>query len=82
MATATKQVHSARHAAPTVSGAKLGAVAERRGEYRCECGHILRVFGRGRHRVYFERDNTTLDEPVMNRVCPQCGRGLPGWDQS
>lgn len=47
-------------------------------ECRCECGHVLRVFGGGRHRVYFETDNTRLDDPVMNRVCPACGRGLPG----
>lgn len=50
----------------------------RRDEYRCECGHVLRVFGVGRHRVYFELGDTRLDDPVMNRACPQCGRGLPG----
>ena len=53
-------------------------VANRRGEYRCECGHTLRVFGGGRHRVYFEPTDTLLDDPVMNRVCPECRRGLPG----
>jgi hypothetical protein len=47
-------------------------------EYRCECGHILRVFGGGRHRVYFELGDEGIDDPVMNRVCPECGRGLPG----
>ena len=46
--------------------------------YRCECGHTLWVFGGGRHRVYFEPENIRLDEPVMNRVCPACGRGLAG----
>jgi len=50
----------------------------RRSEYRCECGHALRVFGGGRHRVYFEPGDTRLDDPVMNRVCRECGRGLPG----
>ena len=25
--------------------------------YRCECGHVLRVYGGGRHRVYFEPDD-------------------------
>ena len=47
--------------------------------YSCpECGHLLRVSGLGRHRVYFEPGNTGLDDPVMNRVCPECGRDLPG----
>ena len=46
--------------------------------YRCECGHVLRRFGVGRHTVYFELSNTDLDDPVMNRVCPACGCGLPG----
>jgi hypothetical protein len=47
-------------------------------EYRCECGHVLSVSGGGRHRVFFELDDTRRASPVMNRVCPQCGRGLPG----
>ncbi len=47
-------------------------------EYRCECGHALRVFGGGRHRVYFELTDARLDDPIMERACPQCGRGLPG----
>jgi hypothetical protein len=54
------------------------SVSDRRGEHRCECGHVLRVFGGGRHRVYFELDNTRLDDPVMDRACPECGRTLPG----
>ncbi len=56
----------------------LTAVLGGTGEYRCDCGHVLRVFGGGRHRVYFELGNARLDDPVMNRVCPQCHRGLPG----
>jgi hypothetical protein len=47
-------------------------------EYHCQCGHDLRVFGGGRHRVYFELGDAKLDDPVMNRVCPDCGQGLPG----
>jgi hypothetical protein len=47
-------------------------------DYHCECGHVLRVFGGGRHRVYFELTDTALDDPVMDRVCPKCARGLPG----
>ncbi len=39
--------------------------AVRRSEYRCEYGHLLRVFGGGRQRVYFEPGNTRLDDPVM-----------------
>ncbi len=62
--------------APTESP-PVAAAPNRRSEYRCECGHVLRVFGGGRHRVYFEPANTRLDDPVMNRVCAQCGRGLP-----
>lgn len=46
--------------------------------YHCECGHVLRAFGGGRHRVYFELDDARLDRPVMNRVCPSCARVLPG----
>jgi ribosomal protein S27AE len=47
--------------------------------YTCpECGHLLRVFGLGRHRVYFELDDDRASHPVINRVCPECGHGLPG----
>ena len=47
--------------------------------YRCaECGHMLRVSGLGRHRVYFEVDDERSECPVLNRVCPTCGHGLPG----
>jgi predicted RNA-binding Zn-ribbon protein involved in translation (DUF1610 family) len=52
---------------------------EPRSTYSCpECGHVLRVSGLGRHRVYFEIGDERSDEPVMNRVCPACGRGLLG----
>jgi hypothetical protein len=46
--------------------------------YRCSCGHALRVFGGGRHRVYFEPGSARLDDPVLSRLCPGCGRALPG----
>jgi hypothetical protein len=47
--------------------------------YSCpECGHVLRVSGLGRHRVYFELDDARSVDPVMNRACPACGLGLPG----
>jgi ribosomal protein S27AE len=47
--------------------------------YTCpDCGNVLRVSGLGRHRVYFELDDERSDHPVMNRVCPECGHGLPG----
>jgi hypothetical protein len=46
--------------------------------YRCSCGQTLRIFGGGRHRVYTKLANTHLDDPVMNHVCPSCGRDLPG----
>jgi ribosomal protein S27AE len=43
-----------------------------------QCGHVLRVAGLGRRRVYFELSDERADDPVMNRVCPACGFGLPG----
>jgi hypothetical protein len=47
--------------------------------YTCaECGHVLRVSGLGRHRVYFELDDKRSDHPIMDRVCPECAHGLPG----
>jgi predicted RNA-binding Zn-ribbon protein involved in translation (DUF1610 family) len=71
-----------------MAGATLIAPPERhapsrprdpRPTYGCpECGHVLRVSGLGRHRVYFELGDERLDEPVINRVCPACGCGLPG----
>ena len=55
------------------------ATPDPRRTYTCpECGHHLRVSGLGRHRVYFELIDERSDDPVMNRVCPACGRGLPG----
>jgi predicted RNA-binding Zn-ribbon protein involved in translation (DUF1610 family) len=57
----------------------LPADPQSRATYGCpECGHVLRVSGLGRHRVYFELDDARSDHPVMNRVCPECGHGLPG----
>ena len=49
-----------------------------RDQYRCDCGHALRVSGLGRHRIYFPLDNADLNDPVMTGLCPACGRGLPG----
>jgi ribosomal protein S27AE len=43
-----------------------------------ECGHVLRLSGLGRHRVYFELDDKRSSDPVMNRLCPECAHGLPG----
>jgi ribosomal protein S27AE len=52
---------------------------DRRATYICpECGHVLRVSGLGRHRVYFELDDERSLDPVTNRVCPVCAHGLPG----
>ncbi len=57
----------------------LPANPQSRPPYGCpECGHGLRVSGVGRHRVYFELDDTRSDHPVIDRVCPECGHGLPG----
>ena len=60
----------------------ISAAVNRRVEYRCECGHVLRTFGGGRHRVFFEPGDTGPDEPVMNGACPACGRELPGKNRS
>ena len=46
--------------------------------YRCGCGHELRVFGSGRHRIYFELSDAALADPVMSGVCPGCRELLPG----
>ena len=54
------------------------AKRDARRTYPCpECGHVLRVAGLGRHRVYFELDDERSVAPVMNRLCPSCGHGLP-----
>jgi predicted RNA-binding Zn-ribbon protein involved in translation (DUF1610 family) len=55
------------------------AELDERHAYSCpECGHVLRFSGLGRHRVYFDLGDERLDDPVTNRVCPDCGHGLPG----
>jgi endogenous inhibitor of DNA gyrase (YacG/DUF329 family) len=55
------------------------ASPDSRPTYTCPaCGHVLHVSGLGRHRVYFELTDKWADDPMMNRVCPECGRGLPG----
>jgi hypothetical protein len=55
------------------------ANAQLRPSYACaECGHVLRVSGLARHRVYFELDDKRSEDPIMDRVCPECGYGLPG----
>jgi len=55
------------------------AKPDSRPAYTCpDCGHVLRVSGLERHRVYFELDDERSDDPVMNRVCPACQHGLPG----
>jgi hypothetical protein len=55
------------------------AKPDSRPTYACpECGYVLHVSGRGRHRVYFELADERSADPVVNRVCPACGHGLPG----
>jgi hypothetical protein len=61
---------------------QLPLTDHQRGVYRCQCGHVFRVFGGGRHQVYLEPENVALDDPIMNGVCPVCGRGLPGKNAS
>jgi len=65
--------------APPEPLAQATVKADSRPTYTCpECEHVLRVSGLGRHRVYFELDDERAADPVMNRVCPACGHGLPG----
>ncbi len=61
---------------PTAPSLVVGGPTQR--EYHCDCGNRLRVWGLGRHRVYFETAPDRLGQPVIDRACPQCGRGLPG----
>lgn len=77
-------VRAAATSAAIKSGAgvaEAGDARERYREYRCECGHAMRVSGGGRHRVYFELMDVRLTDPVMDRKCKLCGRGLPGKNQ-
>jgi ribosomal protein S27AE len=60
---------------PLASSAKT----DPRPTYGCpQCGHVLRMSGLGRHRMYFELSDERADDPVMNRECPACGHSLPG----
>jgi hypothetical protein len=68
----------ASHGAVTAPAPPSDPEPTDRSVYRCGCGHVLRALGGGRHRVYFELGNTGLDDPVMDRACPACGRGLSG----
>jgi rubredoxin len=64
-------------ATPTMEPRASDAEHRDRTVWRCNCGHALREFGGGRHRVYFE-PGAQSEDPVLNRVCPACGRPLPG----
>lgn len=57
---------------------RIGAELARGHSYTCECGRVLRVFGGGRHQVYFELRDALLDNPVMDGACPACEQALPG----
>jgi hypothetical protein len=71
MASATVIAPAERHAS---SGRP-----DARPTYSCsECEQVLRMSGLGRHRVYFGLGDDKSVDPVMNRVCPACGHGLPG----
>jgi hypothetical protein len=56
----------------------LTGVPDRRTYVCSQCGHTMRVFGCGRHRVYFETGDERFDDPVMDGACPECGHALPG----
>jgi hypothetical protein len=92
MATATMKPGGAKHsthsarvrtrhevAGGTPIGPAVRAEPDARRTWTCPgCGHVLRVSGLGRHRVYFEPADERSADPVMGRACPACGRGLPG----
>jgi hypothetical protein len=62
-----------------VAASKESSTPDSRRTYSCpECEHVLNVSGLGRHRVYFELGGQRSHEPIMDRVCPVCGHGLPG----
>ena len=58
----------------------LPSIHPGQGELHCpRCGHLLRTVGGGRHRLVFEPDGAAgAGDVILNRGCPQCGRGLPG----
>jgi hypothetical protein len=49
-----------------------------RHRYTCDCRHEFQVFGGGRHRRYFELEDSLLADPLMLGICPDCRRALPG----
>jgi hypothetical protein len=60
----------------------LDSPSKGHGVYRCECGHEERVFGGGRHRIYFPVESVQLDDPIMDRSCSVCGRILPSYSHN
>lgn len=56
----------------------MSGISDAARKYKCPCGHELRVFGSGRHRIYFELSDVALHQPVMSGVCPGCREPLPG----
>jgi hypothetical protein len=65
--------------AMTVCASPIASSAPRTAApYGCACGHELQVYGRDRHRRYYELDDAAHLAPVMTRACHTCGRGLPG----
>jgi ribosomal protein S27AE len=76
---ATPELPTPELATPELATQGKSIKSDPRHIYSCpECGHVLRVSGLGRHRVYFELTDERSSRPVMNRVCPACGDGLPG----
>ena len=67
--------------ATQIATTRPSSVTNPRREYACQCGHVLHVVGGGRHSMFFEPGAADLDDPILNRACPECGRGLPGKGQ-
>jgi hypothetical protein len=45
--------------------------------WQCVCGEVYRVWGSGRHRIYWPLD-APRDAPVIDGCCVRCRRALPG----
>jgi hypothetical protein len=45
--------------------------------WQCQCGQAYRIFGEGRHRLYWPEGAGDKDA-VMDGCCVRCGRPLPG----
>jgi hypothetical protein len=62
-----------RRGAPGRRAGAAGAAADE--TWTCACGAGFRVRGAGRHQVFWA-EGAPEHEPLLEQVCPSCGRGL------